>query len=84
MGCQHGIKGACTRCGDEQAKARLKAETESLRTRADELESRLNGALGALRELREIVPPRDWKQYAQAVIELEDRSPARRLRAGVA
>lgn len=34
------------------------------------LKSRLAGAVAALKSLRECVPPRDWNNYAQAVIDL--------------
>lgn len=41
--------------------------------------SRLTGALKALEELKEVVPPKDWKRYAESVLALEEDSPARLL-----
>lgn len=38
---------------------------------------KLAGALAALRELKECVPPRDWNQYASAVLALDDRDRER-------
>lgn len=46
---------------------------------ASDLFGRLTGALKALEELKEVVPPKDWKKYAQAVLDVESNSPSRLL-----
>lgn len=57
----------------------LRAANARLQERAQELEGRLAGALHALRDLRDVVPPRDWRPYAQQVLALEACSPCRKL-----
>lgn len=41
--------------------------------------SRLQGALNALRGIKECVPPKDWCRYAEMVLALEEAQPARTL-----
>lgn len=70
----------------DQAVADAIAENRQLRDanwrlqeRAAELSSRLEGALTALREIQQVVPPRDWTRYAQAVLDNEAARPHRMI-----
>lgn len=63
----------------DKANSQLREANWRLAEKAAALSGRLEGALLALRELREVVPPRDWSRYAQSVLELEQSHPHRAI-----
>ena len=59
-----------------------KREIAALRQQLEEANSYYAGALLALRELKEVVPPKDWKQYAEAVLEASENRRIDAIAAG--
>ncbi len=79
MTCKHGWDwrqhDSCPMCADENSAALLQAAKE--REAHDYTKGKLAGALAALRQLQECVPPKDWKRYASDVLALDARDRER-------